>query len=87
VEEAVPPHLLPRWIAFIEGVLALGRPLRLEARVAFMEKTFLVAEFAAVPLCDNAGRPTMVMAVIHASTDHPWNQVGRALLADNVNAA
>jgi hypothetical protein len=85
VDEAVPPHLLPRWIGFLEGVLALRRPLRLKAQVAFMEKTYLVAEFAAVPLCDDAGHPTMVMCVVNASSDHPWSRVGEALLADTVN--
>jgi hypothetical protein len=87
VDEAVPPHLQPRWIAFIEGVLTMGRPLRMKARVDFMEKTFLVAEFAAVPLSDDAGQPTMVMAAIHASSDHPWKQVGKVLLSDSVNIA
>jgi len=79
VDEALPPRLQPRWKGMIEATLALGRPLRIVARVEFLEKTFLVAEIASVPLCDDSGRPVLVMAAIHASSERPWEEVGRLL--------
>lgn len=75
IDEVIPERLLPRWHAFIELVLAAGAPLRFTARVDFQGKDFLVAELGGVPLTDDAGEPTMVMAALHTSGEKPWDQV------------
>jgi hypothetical protein len=79
IDEALPPHLVPRWEALVESVLLIGRPLRVMSRVDYLEQNFLVAEIGAVPLADDAGCVNMVMAVIHASSERPWEEVGRLL--------
>jgi hypothetical protein len=72
LDEVIPPHLLPRWYGFSDAVLYVQQPLRFTAQVAFQGKDFLVAELAVVPLSDDAGRPTMVMAAMHTSNDRSW---------------
>jgi hypothetical protein len=72
LDEVIPPHLLPRWYGFSDAVLHIRQPLRFTAKVDDQGKDFLVAELAVVPLCDEAGRPTMAMAAIHTSGDMSW---------------
>jgi hypothetical protein len=72
LDEVIPPHLLPRWHGFSDLVLHVRQPLRFTAKVEFQGKDFLVAELAIVPLSDDAGRPTMVMAAVHTSGDRSW---------------
>jgi hypothetical protein len=72
LDEAIPAHLLPRWYGFCDAVLHVRQPLRFTAQVQFQGKDFLVAELAVVPLSDEAGLPTMVMAVMHTSGDRSW---------------
>jgi hypothetical protein len=81
VDEVVPADLQPRWQAHIGTVLAARRPLRFVTRVDFQNQAFLVAEMASVPLCDDLGRPTMVMCAIHASSDRSWEDIAGSSLA------
>jgi hypothetical protein len=71
VNLAVPQQLSPRWEAFLDLVLKAQCPMRFVAEV----RSFLVAEIAAVPLADDSGRPVMVMAALHISSDRQWDSI------------
>jgi hypothetical protein len=62
-EESVQPELLPRWIECADLVLDGGQPLRFVGRVHLNGCEYLDAENLLVPLADDAGRPTFVMAL------------------------
>jgi hypothetical protein len=50
VDEAIPPHLQPRWHAFLDVTIAHRAPMRFVSRVDYQEKHFLTVEIAAAPL-------------------------------------
>lgn len=72
LDDAIPERLLPRWYGFLDLVMLHRAPLRFVARVDFQGQDFLVSEVAGVPLADDSGNPSMVMAAIHTSGERSW---------------
>jgi len=75
LDEALPPKLVPRWHAFADVVLALQQPMRFLARADYQDKDHLAVEAAAVPLANDDGDPTMVMAAMYLSSEKPWDRI------------
>lgn len=62
-KESVPPELLSRWIECSDLVLDGGQPLRFLGRVHLEGREYLDAEHLYVPLANDGGEPTYLMAL------------------------
>lgn len=62
VEETVPAEHLPRWIACGDMVLDGGQPMRFLGRVHINGRQYLDAENLLVPLSNDAGEPSFILA-------------------------
>jgi hypothetical protein len=63
IDEIVPPEHLPRWVECCDLVLDGGQPMRFLGRVHLEGREYLDAENLYVPLSNNDGEPTFVMAL------------------------
>lgn len=62
LEESLSPELVPRWIECADLLLDGVRPLRFLGRVHLKGREYLDAENLLVPLADDEGQPTFLMA-------------------------
>jgi hypothetical protein len=77
LDEVVPAEHLPRWVECCDLILDGAQPMRFVGRVHLEGKEYLNAENLYVPLANDSGEPTFVMAVCrytprHTESEESW---------------
>lgn len=77
VEETMPSEDVERWTESFDLILSSEQPWRFFGRVRIMGREYLHAEHLHLPLANDNGEPTYIMALcrykpLHAETDDPW---------------